>query len=356
LSKPTRAEPLVAWPGLDNLKLSLPIAASFLKFFFSVYGTTSLLAATRQARQGLHFDFELEFPFVPSLALLYLTVPLLLAATPFILRTWREMAPFFLTLSVQTAIGGLCFLVFPIAQGYPPREADGFWGGLFRLTDWINLEYNEVPSLHVAFAVTAAVVLSRRCRVWGKGLFALWAGGVTIASLLLHEHHLLDVTTGALLGLATVATIHPWASRERLLNALAVDFTWFGELVRSVLRHPRCLAAGVKMARSCLGRWERTRAWRATSCLLCHVDAVLAGERKVKGDRAAHVGGLLAGLRGEAPLPATPIGRLAGFVSAELAGRGAQEVHTRDDLARLREVSPHPGTGIASHLPWRVEP
>lgn len=354
MSKPTRTEPLFAWPGVDNLKLSLPIAASFFKFFFSVYGTTSLIAATRQARQGLHFDFELQFPFVPSLALLYLTVPLLLAATPLMLRSWREIAPFFLTLTAQTAIAGLCFLVFPVKQGYPVREADGFWGGLFHLTDKINLDYNEVPSLNVAFAITAAVVLSRRCGWLGKGLFALWAGGVMVASLLLHEHHLLDVTTGALLGLATASTIHPWFSRERRLNALAVDVTCAAELLRDRLRR---LRTGPSSPSPALPRWAKNRTERAVACLVHDLDAVAQGRRKVKGqDPQAHVEPILAGLRGEAPLPETTMGRLASFVAGELGARGLREAYTLEDLVRISSESKLPGTGIASKPPWRAEP
>jgi hypothetical protein len=109
-------EPLLAWPGFASLRFSLPLSYLFSKIFFSVYGGASLLARLRGARPDFHFSWELKLPFVPSLSILYLTVPLLLLLTPFILRTWRSFTPFFLTLTAETLIGGVFFLLLPMTQ------------------------------------------------------------------------------------------------------------------------------------------------------------------------------------------------------------------------------------------------
>ena len=37
-------EPLLAWPGMASLKLTVPLSYLFSKIFLSVYGGTSLLA------------------------------------------------------------------------------------------------------------------------------------------------------------------------------------------------------------------------------------------------------------------------------------------------------------------------
>ncbi|HSF39955.1 MAG TPA: phosphatase PAP2 family protein, partial [Thermoanaerobaculia bacterium] len=188
--------PLLAWPGAGNLKITLPLCALFLKIFVLVYGGASLLAGLRGELPRLYFAFELDLPFIPALAAVYLTGPLVLAAAPFVLRTWRDITPFFLTLTAETLTAGLCFLLFPVEQAYPPRTASGLWGEVFRIADALNLDHNEVPSLHVAFAVTAALVFGRRCGRLGRTLFALWAVFVSASTLLLHEHHLLDLAAG----------------------------------------------------------------------------------------------------------------------------------------------------------------
>ena len=85
--------PLFAWPGARNLKLTLPLCWLFLKIFTSVYGGASLLAGLRGELPHLYFAFELDLPFIPAMAAVYLTGPLVLAAAPFVLRTWRDITP-----------------------------------------------------------------------------------------------------------------------------------------------------------------------------------------------------------------------------------------------------------------------
>jgi hypothetical protein len=155
---PREREPFLAWPGLASFRLTLPLSYLFCKIFYSVYGGASLLAKLRRPLTDFYFPWEMRLPFLPSWSLVYLSVPLLMLATPFILRTWRSFTPFILTLTAETLIAGIFFIAIPLAQAYPPRLADGFFGGVFHLADRLNLDYNKFPSLHIAFAVTAAVV------------------------------------------------------------------------------------------------------------------------------------------------------------------------------------------------------
>ncbi|HEV8580438.1 MAG TPA: phosphatase PAP2 family protein [Thermoanaerobaculia bacterium] len=255
-----RVEPLLAWPGIASLRFSLPLAYLFSKIFFSIYGGASLLARLRGAREAFHFDWELRMPFVPSVAIVYLSVPLLLLLAPFILRTWRSFTPFFLTLTVETLVGGVFFLLLPLAQGYPEREAYGLGGAVFRLADRLNLDYNEFPSLQVAFAVTAALVYGRRCGWLGKILFGLWAVTVAVSTLFMHEHHLIDIVAGALLGLAAVISVQRWASDERTLEALRIQGLRLKDLGRRVRRRPRELPAAVAaFCRGFLVSWREAR-------------------------------------------------------------------------------------------------
>jgi membrane-associated phospholipid phosphatase len=239
-SKPS-SEPFLAWPGVANLRITVPLCLSFLKLFSSVYGTTSLLAALRAPHLDPAFPFEMKLPFVPSMTAVYLTVPLALLLTPFILRTWRDITPFFLTLTAETLVAGLCFLLLPLAQAYPPRIASGFWGGIFHFADALNLDYNEVPSIHVTFAVTLALVFGRRCGPVGRSLFLVWAVLVCASTLLIHEHHLLDVGAGIVLGVAAVSLVERPASRDAVLDKLRIEALCLREVWTSIRRHPRQL-------------------------------------------------------------------------------------------------------------------
>jgi membrane-associated phospholipid phosphatase len=326
------AEPLLAWPGMASLRFSLPLAYLFSKIFFSVYGGASLLASLRDPRLDFHFSWELDLPFFPSLSIVYLSVPLLLLLTPFILRTWRSFTPFFITLTVETLVAGVFFLVLPTTQAYPERVASGFFAGVFRLADRMNLEYNEFPSLHIAFAITAAIVFGRRCGWFGRTLFFLWAAGVAASTLFLHEHHLLDLVGGAVLGLAAVATVQNRASEERVLEVLRTEGLCFKEFAHFARRHPRYLLVAAALVRASLGRWRQTRLLRAAYCLAQHVDDVLDGDRKVKADPEAYVQAVLGVLRGLAPAPDSTVEQLAAFVAAQA---GDEERRELIDLFRV---------------------
>ncbi len=308
---------------MASLRFSLPLAYLFSKIFFSVYGGASLLASLRDPRPDFHFSWELNLPFFPSLSIVYLSVPLLLLLTPFILRTWRSFTPFFITLTVETLVAGVFFLVLPTAQAYPERVASGLFAGVFRFADRMNLEYNEFPSLHIAFAVTAAIVFGRRCGWLGRTLFFLWVAGVAASTLFLHEHHLLDLIGGAVLGLATVATVQKRASNERVLETLRIEGLCFREFAHFARRHPRYLLVAAALVRASLGRWRETRLLRAAYCLAQHVDDVLDGDRRVKIDPEAYVQAVLRGLAPAGDSSAEP---LAAFVAAHASEEERREL------------------------------
>ncbi|MFY9821500.1 MAG: phosphatase PAP2 family protein [Thermoanaerobaculia bacterium] len=250
-------EPLLAWPGVESLKLTLPLSYLFSKIFFSIYGGTSLLAGLRHTRPDFHFAWELRLPFIPWLSVAYLSVPLLLLLTPFILRTWRSFTPFFLALTAETLVAGVVYLIVPMVQVYPPRVASGIGGAIFHLADRLNLQYNEFPSLHIAFAVTAAVVFGRQRGLFGRILFALWTVGVAVSTLFLHEHHTLDLASGAVLGLMGVFWAWLPASREEALESLRLEGLGLREFAGAVRRRPRDLAGSFALFKA--QRAERKR-------------------------------------------------------------------------------------------------
>jgi hypothetical protein len=327
-------EPFLAWPGMASFKLSLPLSYLFFKIFYAVYGGASLLAKLRRPLTDFHFAWEMRLPFVPSWSLIYLSVPLLLLATPFILRTWRSFTPFVLTLTVETLLAGVFFFALPLAQAYPPRLADGFFGGAFHLADRLNLDYNKFPSLHIAFAVTAAVIFGRRCGWLGRSLFALWIAAVLASTMLIHEHQLLDILGGLALGVFGIAAVQPRVEDERYLEALRIDALGLREFAWFVRRHVRYLSAFWNLTLASLPRWSRTRMLRISYCLTRHVEDVLDGFRLVPVEPEAYVRSVVRVLGGGAPadvaadVAAVTVGeQLAAYLA------GALDAAAREELA-----------------------
>ncbi len=65
---------------------------------------------------------------------------------------------------LETAVAAVCFMLLPVDP--PPIECcePGIAGAVFHLADVMNLERNDLPSLHVAFAFTLAAAFVPRAR------------------------------------------------------------------------------------------------------------------------------------------------------------------------------------------------
>jgi membrane-associated phospholipid phosphatase len=216
---PARPEPgaghggaaILALPERDALPKNLLLSAAFSAFFWSVYWTGDFVAGRAPQRFDVALPLDLSIPFLPWASLLYLTITPLLCLAPFIFRTPARLLPLVITMSLEVAFSGVVFCLFPVALSFPTHEVAGMAGVFYRLADDINLTYNCVPSLHVAFAVSAAWAYRRRDKPAWTWFVILWSGAIVLSTMLSHQHHIVDVATGALLAAAAMAWIYPRA-------------------------------------------------------------------------------------------------------------------------------------------------
>lgn len=202
-------QPFVAWPGWKNLRGNLILAGTFFCIFYGVYGFTNWITALHTWRLPLYFTFELAIPFWPGWAIIYLSINGMFLLSPFVFRTWRELWPLFMTVVVQTFIAGFFFIILPMESGFPAIEATGWAVPFFNLADTVNLDYNYFPSLHVTFALTIALGLSKRCHLGCQILLISWALAIASSTILTHEHHLLDILGGIGLAIFGIKVIYP---------------------------------------------------------------------------------------------------------------------------------------------------
>ena len=113
------------------------------------------------------------------------------------------------TLAVAIVGGGICFLLFPAESAFPEPTVLGNWQGLYAVADFINLRYNLVPSLHVTLTVICVDLFARRAGTVGALAFWGWGLAVSASTVLLHQHHLLDVATGLVLALGVNRLVYP---------------------------------------------------------------------------------------------------------------------------------------------------
>jgi membrane-associated phospholipid phosphatase len=205
----TPREPFLAWPGRAHLREAALLALANTLWFLVIYGGADLLTAHRTLRVPVHLAAELAIPLVPWMTVAYMSIYPLFVMAPFVLRTRREFRAAVATLAGVILIGGICFLLIPAQLAFaPPRPGElGAWAGLYDFADRLNLTYNLVPSLHVAFAVACVAMFARRAPRPLQPLLWAWALLIAASTVLTHQHHILDAVTGWLLGVAGVRVV-----------------------------------------------------------------------------------------------------------------------------------------------------
>ena len=167
--------------------------------FFGIYPTTNWLASLRSNHYSLFVADELSLPFVPEFIWLYLSMYGLFLIPPFLLDP-AELKRLAKELILATGIAGLVFLALPARLGFPRTlPADEFYRALFDGLFSVDQPFNLVPSLHVVYTTAISLAVIPHTGVPIRVLLSLWLMLIVSSTVLVHQHHLLDVVTGVLL-------------------------------------------------------------------------------------------------------------------------------------------------------------
>lgn len=278
LQGPRRPEDFPRFDTETEARGLLILITGCMLIFVTGYGAASLWGPLVPWRLDLAFAWESAIPFVPAAAFAYLALLPLLGLAPLVLKRWQACLPLAACLVVETFAGVIAFLLLPARPAFPERIADGIPGLAFTLADTLNLDGNEFPSLHVAFAVTVALALHGAV---GRARIPLWIGVALIAAstLFLHEHHVLDVVAGAALALLAWVTAGRWASRLAVVAAVEIECLCLSDFHRFGRRHPRYWLLAFLLLLDSLRGWRSRRVLRTGFAFLQRVDDLLDGHR-----------------------------------------------------------------------------
>lgn len=172
-----------------------------------VYGGADWITSLHNYRIRLHFESELHIPFVPAASIIYLSLFPMLWLSPFVLQTKKRLKLFARALAFLYVVSGIGFLIFPGKNVRQQIPSFGFIGQVSEFADWINLNYNYLPSLHVGMAVFCASIYARTAPPRIRGLFWAWAAAISLSTLFTHQHYVADVAAGGALGFAIATRI-----------------------------------------------------------------------------------------------------------------------------------------------------
>jgi membrane-associated phospholipid phosphatase len=165
--------------------------------FLSVYPTCNWLTSLRGEYFSLYFPGELSVPFVPEFIVVYLSMYILFAMPPFFLQV-AELTALGKQLIVGTLLSGLIFMLLPARLGFVRQVPEsGFFEPLYSTLFAVDMPHNMVPSLHVVFS--ALILLALAGATTSERYRLLWYGWLIVicaSTMLVHQHHLIDVVAG----------------------------------------------------------------------------------------------------------------------------------------------------------------
>ena len=141
--------------------------------------------------------------FCPVALPLYVSLWVYVSLAPALLNTRRELFFIGMAALAMSVIGLGIFLFRPTAV--PPAAIDWTHHSAFAFLKTVDASGNACPSLHVAFALLAAVWIARVLRQTGAGLLprALnwsWCVGIFYSTVATGQHVVFDVLAGVALG------------------------------------------------------------------------------------------------------------------------------------------------------------
>jgi membrane-associated phospholipid phosphatase len=295
---------------------------------------SDLLSAWVPWRIRVDFPGEASWPFFPVWSWVYVSGTVVLLTAPFLLADGRALGGLFASLTVALFGSAIVFLLLPVEPGFAPRVLPAGTSPAtalcFHLVDALNLERNSLPSLHVAFSILTACALAMGRGAMARASLALWATAVASSTVLIHEHHLLDVVAGAVVALLAWTTAGRWAMSPRGARALDIEFLCAATCWRLARRHRRYAAIGAGLLAASLPAWRTRRVLRTGFCFLQTVDDLLDGDLSCPGEPLDRVDGLTATLRSGASPDSErdghdPLRRLAAAFHRDLEEVGGRE-------------------------------
>jgi membrane-associated phospholipid phosphatase len=228
-------EPGLLWPALWRLALAGGM-------FVLVYGFCNRFTATRENVGTWFWEWERHIPFVREMVIPYWSLDLFFCGAFFICSDKAELNLLTKRLVAVILASGLCFLLFPLKMGFDRPVPSGWTAPLFHALYANDMPYNLAPSLHISLRSLVWITYGAHLTGLTRKVTKAWFILVGLSTLLVWQHHVIDVATGFLMGWLIAALIpDPRFKTARTpsrrlalrygagaLTCAALAFLWFG--------------------------------------------------------------------------------------------------------------------------------
>ncbi|MDT8322907.1 MAG: phosphatase PAP2 family protein [Bacteroidota bacterium] len=151
---------------------------------------------------------DAHFPFVPQAMYAYLLAYVIVLGLYFVRRSAAFLNRAYLAFITMNLLAFALFALFP-SQG-PVRSVPGAEGDMMlTLMYSLDARWNAFPSLHVANPWLVALLAVRERRLAPVSIVMLFVAlGISVSTLLIRQHYLLDVLGGFALAVLVFVVFH----------------------------------------------------------------------------------------------------------------------------------------------------
>lgn len=174
--------------------------------FFILYGAANQYAYIGTPHLSLFMEWERSIPFVPPFIIPYMSSDLMFCGAFLLIQSRLELRVLALRVLAIVTFSVIIFTLFPLQFGFVKPKTDEYeW--LFNLLS-ADLPYNQLPSLHISFAIILwASMRNHISNPFVKYSIAIWFWLIALSTLLVYQHHFIDIPTGALVGVMAILLI-----------------------------------------------------------------------------------------------------------------------------------------------------
>ena len=166
--------------------------------FTLCYGAANYYGTQINEHYSFYFSWESKIPFYPTWIYIYLSI-FIWFLTPLYLLETASLSKLSRCFLITTVVACICFFIFPSESSFDRSRHE--YGGhlIFNLVYFLDQPHNLLPSLHVSYVVLFLLIF-RQEKVRILPVLYFWGFAMTLSVLLAHQHHIMDIIAGSLLG------------------------------------------------------------------------------------------------------------------------------------------------------------
>lgn len=202
--------------------------------FYLLYNVTTLYSVSlyKIAPSAIHHlatPFDSIIPFIPAMIVPYSWSLVLFVASFFLVRTSRQLSLLTYRLILATTFACLIFYLYPARFSFHRVIPDDWTQFGYQFLQLVDKPFNQLPSLHVTYAVVLGVSLwdlLASKKYWVAVLYHVSlttiCALIVASTVLTYQHHLMDVLGGIVLAVVVLAL------SNRIRNGLVTKYLALG--------------------------------------------------------------------------------------------------------------------------------